>query len=294
MFKKDQVFYLIRESFAGFHRRKLTTGVTILIMGSALLVLAILTLATLNMGNMLEKARAGIDMRVYLHDGLAAERMAEIQPRLMTIPGVQQVAWISPATALAQFRESLGEDAEIMDLLDSNPLPASYHLTLTPEARNLKTVSAIQSEVGNWDEVSETLFNQGWIDALENWTFRFQMASLIVSLIVFIAAVFVISNTVKLTMAASARVIQIQKLVGATNMFIRIPYLCEGMIQGLLAGILAMGLLVAAGVVLDDRVGGVIFFSPGQIAGFILFCVTLGLTGSYAAMRKYLSLKSEI
>ncbi len=145
MFKKDQVFYLIRESFAGFHRRKLTTGVTILIMGSALLVLAILTLATLNMGNMLEKARAGIDMRVYLHDGLAAERMAAIQPRLMIIPGVQQVTWISPATALAQFRESLGEDAQIMDLLDSNPLPASYHLTLTPEARNLPTTSMSSS-----------------------------------------------------------------------------------------------------------------------------------------------------
>ena len=115
MFKKDQVAYLIRESFAGFHRRKLTTGVTILIMGSALLVLAILTLATLNMGNLLESARTGIDMRVYLHGGLGPERMAALQPRLMVIPGVQQVAWISPETALSQFKEGLGSDAEIMD-----------------------------------------------------------------------------------------------------------------------------------------------------------------------------------
>ena len=126
MLRKDQAAYLLRESFAGFHRRKLTTGVTILIMGSALLVLAILTLATLNMGHLLETAREGIDMRVYLHEDLDAARMAELQPRLMAIPGVQQVAWISPATALAQFKESLGEDAEIMDLLDGNPLPASY------------------------------------------------------------------------------------------------------------------------------------------------------------------------
>jgi len=125
MFKKDQVIYLFKESFAGFHRRKLTTGVTILIMGSALLVLAILTLATLNMGFMLEKARAGIDMRVFLHDGLDNEQMAGLQPRLMVIPGVQSVSWISPETALAQFKESLGEDAEILGLLDSNPLPAS-------------------------------------------------------------------------------------------------------------------------------------------------------------------------
>jgi len=294
MFKSAQVVYLIRESFAGFHRRKLTTGVTILIMGSALLVLAMLTLVTLNMGNMLEKARAGIDMRVFLHDGLDNARIAELQPRLVVIPGVQTVTWISPETALAQFKEGLGEDAAILDLLDSNPLPASYHLTLTPEARNLKAVEAIHAEIAVWDEASEILYNQGWIDALENWTFRFQMASLAVGLMVFIAAVFVISNTVKLTMAASARVIQIQKLVGATNTFIRIPYLCEGMIQGLLAGILAMGLLGLAGWFLDDRLGGVIFFSPQQIIGFVLFCVVLGLTGSFAAMRKYLTMQSEI
>ena len=294
MLRSAQAVYLFRESFAGFHRRKLTTGVTILIMGSALLVLAILTLATLNMGQMLESARSGIDMRVFLREGLSAERMAALQPRLVTIPGVQRVAWISPATALAQFKEGLGEDASIMDLLDSNPLPASYHLTLTPEARNQKAVAAIRDEIAIWPEVSETLFNQGWIDALERWTFRFRMASLVVGLIVFVAAVFVISNTVKLTMAASARVIQIQKLVGATNAFIRTPYLCEGMIQGLLAGMLAMGLLAGAGWVLNDRLGGVVFFSAGQIAGFILFCVLLGLSGSYTAMRKYLTMQSEI
>jgi cell division transport system permease protein len=106
--------------------------------------------------------------------------------------------------------------------------------------------------------------------------------------------VFVISNTVKLTMASSARVIQIQKLVGATNTFIRIPYMCEGMIQGLLAGVLAMGLLVVAGWLLDGRLGGMIFFSAQQIMGFILFCIMLGLVGSGAAMRKYLTMRSEI
>jgi len=294
MLKPNQTTYLLRESFAGFHRRKLTTGVTILIMGSALLVLAILTLATLNMGHLLESARAGIDMRVYLHDGLEPEAMAALQPRLLAIPGVQGVSWISPESALAQFKEGLGTDAEIMDLLEANPLPASYHLTLTPEARNLKAITAIGEEVGAWDEVSESLFNQGWIDALERWTFRFRMASLMVGLLVFVAAVFVISNTVKLTMAASARVIQVQKLVGATNGFIRTPYMCEGMIQGLLAGVLAMGILGVAGWLLDDRLGGVVFFSSGQIVGFILFCVLLGLVGSYAAMRKYLTMQSEI
>ncbi len=294
MLSRSQTSYLFRESFAGFHRRKLTTGVTILIMGSALLVLAILTLITFNMGHMLAKARQGIDMRVFLRADLTDTQMAELQPRLVVIPGVKDVTWISPEMALNEFKANLGEDAGILDMLDENPLPASFHLTLTPGARGLDSVRAIRDEVADWEEVSEILFNQQWIDALEQWTFRFRMASLIAGLIVFVAAVFVISNTVKLTMAANARVIQIQKLVGATNGFIRTPYLAEGMIQGFLAGAVAMGLLAVAGWLFGDRLGGIEFFSPAQIGGFILFCVTLGLIGSWSAMRKYLTMRSEI
>lgn len=294
MLRSAQAAYLLRESCAGFHRRKLTTGVTILIMGSALLVLAVLTLATLNLGQMLEQARAGIDMRVFLADGLDEERVAALQPQLVVIPGVAQVTYISPEAALHEFRASLGEDAELLALLDENPLPASYHLTLRPEARNLESVRAVAREAGRWPEVQEIVFHQEWIDALETWTLRFQLASLLVGLVVFVAAVFVISNTVKLTMAANARVIQIQKLVGATNAFIRTPYLCEGMIQGLLAGALAMGVVLVAGRVLDGRLGGIVFFTPVQVGGFVGFCMLLGLVGSWAAMRKYLTLRSEL
>ena len=294
MLRKTQSGYLLRESFAGFKRRKLTTGVTILIMGSALLVLAVLTLATLNLAHMLETARSSIDMRVFLNEGLENSQVAELQPRLMVIPGVQEVTYITAEAALADFRSNLEADAAILDLLETNPLPASFHLTFTAGARDLASVRSIRDEIGPWPEVSDIVFNQGWIDALEGWTFRFRMASLVVGLLVFLAAVFVISNTVKLTMATNNRLIQIQKLVGATNTFIRLPYLAEGIIQGLLAGLLAMGLLVSAGYLLGDRIGGLVFFTGPQVAGFVLFCVTLGLAGSWMAMRKYLTLESGI
>jgi cell division transport system permease protein len=294
MLKSAQLNYLVRESFAGFKRRKLTTGVTILIMGSSLLVLAVLTLATLNLGHLLETARSSIDVRVFLNEGLAQEQVAELQPRLVVIPGVKSVDFITPEAALNEFRASLGDEADILDLMDTNPLPASYHLTLTPGARHLKAVRTIRDEIAAWPETAEVVFNQAWVDALEAWSFRFQVASLVVGLIVFFAAVFVISNTVKLTMAASARVIFIQKLVGATNGFIRIPFVMEGVIQGFLAGALAMGSLALAGYLFKDRMGDLVFFSPEQIAGFIGFCVVLGFVGSWAAMRKYLQLGSEI
>lgn len=294
MLRKAQVEYLARESFAGFRRRKLTTGVTILIMGSALLILALLTLVTLNLGHMLDTARQGIDIRVFLAEDVAPATHAELQPRLVTIPGVGWVRYITPEAALEEFRVQLGQEAELLDMLGDNPLPASFHLSLTREARNLEAVQRIRAEIGAWPEVAEVVYNQEWIHALESWSFRFKLASLVVGLLVFVSAVFVIANTVKLTLAASARVIEIQKLVGATNNFIRTPFLCEGMIQGALAGTLAMGLLGLAGWWLSDRLGGLVFFSSDQVVGFILLCVTLGLIGSFAAMRKYLGLQGGL
>ncbi|PID81446.1 hypothetical protein CSB20_02955, partial [bacterium DOLZORAL124_64_63] len=188
MLSRQQWKYLGRESVAGFQRRKLTTGVTILIMGAALLVLAVLTLATLNLGHLLETARSSIDVRVFLREGASQQDVAEMQPRLVIIPGVERVRYIAPEAALAEFRRELGEQAGILDMLPENPLPASYHVVLKPEARNLESVRAIRDEIAVWPQVGEIVYNQEWIDSLENWTMRFQVASLVVGLLVFLAA----------------------------------------------------------------------------------------------------------
>ncbi|MFO7655331.1 MAG: permease-like cell division protein FtsX [Candidatus Krumholzibacteriia bacterium] len=288
MLSGSQIRYLARESCAGFVRRKLTTGVTILIMAASLLVLALFVVATLNLGALLDTAREGIDVRVFLRDGLTAEHQAELQPRLITLPGVQEVRFITKEMALAEFRAGLAEDADLLDALEENPLPASYHLVLVDEARNATAVRAIEAEVALWPEVEDVVFGQEWIGALERWHERFRLASLVVSLVVFMAAVYVISNTVKLTMAAQQRTIEIMKLVGATNAFIRTPYLAEGMLEGLLGGALAMGALGGTYLALRSQLEGLIFFSGPQLVGFVLFCVALGFAGSWAAVRKYL------
>jgi cell division transport system permease protein len=290
VFNPTQIGYLVREAAAGFHRRKLTTGVTLLIMGSALLVLALFTLVTINLGVLLDSARGGIDLRVFLWEEPPVEEQFDLQARLLAIPGIQQVVYITKDDALRQFRQELGEDADLLEMLQENPLPASYHVTLLPEARHGDFINGVRQEIAVWPQVSDIVYNQDWIDILERWTLLFRMASLLVGMVVFIAAVFVISNTVKLTVAASARVIEIMKLVGATDAFIRTPFLCEGMLEGLFGGIVAMAVLGATYAMLRPEIGGLIFFTPWQIAGFIVFCVSLGLIGSYAAMRKYLRL----
>lgn len=290
MSRHAQAEYLAKESFAGFRRRKLTTAVTILIMGSSLLVLAVFVLATLNLGALLARARSGIDVRVFLADGLGREREAQLQTHFIAIPGVESARFISREASLADFRRELGDEADVLDLLDENPLPDSYHLELTDAARNTQDMERVAAEVKRWPEVQDVAFSQTWVEILERWTRTFQLASLVVSVIVLVAAVFVISNTVRLTMDAQARAIEIQKLVGAANGFIRLPLLVGGVLQGVFAGGLAMGALAVAHAIFAPRLAGLIFFSPAQIAGFVLLCAGLGVLGSWTAMRRHLGL----
>ncbi|MBD3220061.1 FtsX-like permease family protein [bacterium] len=294
MLRRTQLGYLARESVAGFRRRKLTTGVTILIMSASLLVLALFVLVTLNLGMTLERTRENVDVRVFLVGGLDAERLAGLQPPFLAIPGVREARFIGQDQALAEMRAMLGEDADVLEVLDENPLPASYHLELSRGHRSPEAVAAIASELRRWPEVDDVVYSQAWVGALESWARIFRWSSLVVSLIVFGAAVFVISNTVRLTMASSRRVIEIQMLVGATNGFIRTPFLVEGILHGLLAGGLAMGLLAAGHRVLSVRLDGLAFFTPVQVGGFVAFAVVLGLLGSLAAVSQYLRLRRVV
>lgn len=290
MYGRAQTAYLLRESLAGFRRRKLTTGVTILIMGSALLVLALFSVITINVSSLLGTARTGIDVRVFLADGLADASANELIAHLSSLPGVRRVDYISKEQALAEFRRELGDETELLDELAENPLPASLHVQLAEDALNADRQKEIAEAAARWPGVTDVAFSEAWARILDRWHTVFTTATLIVGLIVFIAAVFVISNTVKLTVAASARAVEIMKQVGATDAFIRTPFLLEGVLEGLLGGVTAMGVLLAAHAVLRPQIAGMVFFTPVQIAGFILFCVGLGFLGSWAALLRYLRL----
>ena len=109
MWRTEQIGYLLRESVAGFHRRKLTTGVTVLIMASALLVLAVFTLVTVNLGTLLTQAHSGIDLRVFLNGELEGEARTDMQLRLLAIEGVQTAQYISKEQA--SFRIHRNEQA---------------------------------------------------------------------------------------------------------------------------------------------------------------------------------------
>lgn len=288
--RSTQVRYLFVEGLSGLARRRLSGSVAIMIMGAALLTLSIFSLVTINLDRVLQSLRGEIDVVVYLEDDVHPEDQDRLQRDLAATNGVQFVRYLGREQALERFRIELGDDAELLDALHENPLPASFELSLSPDGQDAGRVNALTSMISGYPGVEEVVAQIAWVQRLDRVARAFSMVTLVIGLIVLISSVFVISNTVRLTVEERADQIEIMKLVGATNAFIRTPFVLTGWLQGLVAGFIAMTVLVFAHGVVTTHLPEVFFFGRGQLVGFTLLSATLGALGSMLALRRHLKL----
>jgi cell division transport system permease protein len=288
--RNTQVRYLLVEGLSGLIRRRLSGSVAVMIMGAALLTLSIFSLVTINLDGVLQSLRGEIDVVVYLEDNVHPEDRARLQRDLSATNGVEFVRYLSREQALERFRIELGDDAELLDALRENPLPASFELSLSPDGQDAGRVNALTSMISGYPGVDEVVAQIAWVQRLDSVAQAFSMVTLVIGLIVLASSVFVISNTVRLTVEERADQIEIMKLVGATNAFIRTPFILTGWLQGLVAGVVAMVVLVIAHGFIKPHLPEVFFFGRGQLVGFTLLSATLGAIGSLLALRRHLKL----
>jgi len=290
MYNATQMRHLLSESARGLLRRKISGTVAVVIMGSALLTLALFSLVTINLDRALHSLQGNIDMTVFLFDDIHDEDRMRLESDLLNTAGVSRVRYVSRESALERFRLELGHDAKLLDALTSNPLPASLEIELDAAAQNAEQIDGLRVTIAQYPGVEEIVADVAWVKRLESVARGFVIVDVCVGLLVLIFALFVISNTVRLTIEESAQQVEIMKLVGATNWFIRAPYVLSGAFQGFAAGGLAMLVLLVAVRVVEGRVDGITFFHSSQMFGFVLLSTMLGAIGSMLALRRHLTL----
>jgi cell division transport system permease protein len=288
VFTNSQVHYLTRESLRSFHQMKGIAIVSTLIMGVALLMLTLFTLLTVNLQAVARVFQSEIEIVAFLRDGHDMETVQDLQRRLLEHPGVESVSYMSKEEALEEFKAQLGSDVDLIEVLEENPLPASLRLRLQEDARTSEKLELLAAWIREMEGVEEVRYGDLWVQRLERYVQVFLLLDLIVGVIVAISALFVISNTVRLTVLARSRTIEIMRLVGATDWFIRTPFVVEGALQGALAGGIAMIVLWAVHHYATRFVGPLIFYDGPQIAGFIALCAIVSALGSLTSLRRFL------
>lgn len=282
--------YLVGESFRTLHHHKGIVTLSVLIMSLTLLVLSVFLLVTENMMRVVDNARDELVVYVYLHDGIAPYTVEQHHKKLLAMPEISEIHFISKDQALQEFRTELGDEAHILESLEANPLPASFRLTLKDEYRNPGDIEAFADKASALGSVEEVSYGKEFFDRFAALARIFVIIDIALGIIVVLSAIFVISNTVRLTILTRKKTIEILKLVGATNAFIRTPFVIEGAFQGGLAGALSLLLLFGVHTVVRNLIPGLTFLSTDTAVLYVLTCTLLGSVGSYMSLGRFLKL----
>lgn len=269
-------------------RRRISGTVAILIMASSLLTLALFSLVTINLDRVLHSLRGETDITIYLNDDIHPQDRDLLHRDLVNTSGIASVSYVSREQALQTFRAELEDDAALLDALAENPLPASFEVGLEPVVEDAGSVDDLVDTLGRYPGVEQVVAQVEWIHELDRITRAFVWACVVVGLLVLVSSLFVISNTVRLAVEESSESVDIMKLVGATNSFIRTPFILSGALQGAAAGGLSMLLLHLSNRFLSQHIDGIIFFDTPQLLGFVLLSTVLGGLGSLVALRRHL------
>lgn len=260
----------------------------------SMFILGVFLCAVLNINHMATYLENQVEMTVYLKDGLNTDQVMAVGKKLKALPDLKEIKFTNKDQAMAEFKQRLGDQQGILDAINGNPLPSSYSTSFATPA-SLKNAVSI---VTQYPEVDSVQYGQDIIEQLYKVAQVIRIGGII--LIVFLAGaeLFIISNTIRLTVFARRREIQIMKYVGATNGFIRWPFIFEGMIIGFIgSGLSAFILWEGYKVVLMEMAQAGLVFIPmiplwpfiGYMTVMLLAAgIIIGILGSTISLRKYM------
>lgn len=283
--------YIVKEGLAGFSRARLASFTSIFSLFIAVLLLGVLARVSYNGYEVAQNLKKSIDVEVFLVD-LDDRTTDELASSLEKKELVQEVSYISKDSAAAIFEKEFGSGGS--SLAELNFLPASFRLKIDPNSK-ISQVDSLVQVIQRYRGVEEVRFNQKLLQLMES---RFKTVATIgggLGLLILLAALILVFNTIRLTIYAKRGLIKAMKLVGATNGFIRRPFVVEGVIQGFIAGLLAVvTIYVGFQYVLPQYIPqfGVLEWPFGRwyyLSGsMILLAIIMGFLGSQWAARKFI------
>ena len=264
-------------------------------MTSSLLIFGIFMLFFANVANWIHGWGNSLSFSVYLKDDISAYKRDKVDSFLRQLPGKENLVYISKKDAMVDLKETLGGDAALLDRLSDNPLPASYEVFFDRTQKYDLDAEAIKAALAKLEGVADVQCSEEWLNNFRQIMDMVESIFFVVGGLLVLCVIFIMINTIKLTIFYRKTEIEILKLVGATDWFIKVPFLLEGIIQGILAG--ALTLLMLGGGYLFFATKEIQFFgmnsldlvfiSFGHMALLFLISVALGMIGSLIAIGRF-------
>jgi cell division transport system permease protein len=235
------ISYVARETGSNLRRNLSLTLASMLTVAVSLSLFGAAVLIALGVGNMTERWKGGIEFIVFMNPGASQEEIGSVQTALADNPEIRDVNYIDKQAAFEEFKQLFSRSKEMVEAVDQESMPPSFRVA--PRTSDADLIQALGEEYGKKAGVREVVFAFETVRTMQRVSSYITYGIIGIAVALLVAAVLLILNTIRMAMFARRREIEVMKLVGATNWFIRVPFMIEGLVQGVVGALAAIGVV---------------------------------------------------
>ena len=267
-------------------RARFSALISIVSIGLALTLLGLFALLGQNLKDIFLRFYRQIEIEAFLEPAVNDQELNSLKSKIQGMDQVEEVIYISREEALKEFQDTFGQD--LQQILTENPLPASLRIKIRSDFSSPQVIDNLVSQIKSFKGIQDVIYQKEIIRFLHKY---FKIGVMLITsftLILLAVIIILIFNTIRLTIHARSTIIQIMRLVGATNLFIKTPFIVEGMLQGLAGGALGGGIVIMIAHLIRDMIFPETIIPSLLFYAILLAGIFLGLVGSTISVNKYL------
>ena len=270
-------------------------AVTIITIALSILIVSAFALFFVNANEIVSSWKQGLRIMVYLKPDVPEKAIPEINSKIKGMYGIQRVNFISKKEAMSMLKEKMKRQSSLLSNLKQNPLPDAFEVRMVPSSQNREEIETLATRIESLPQVDEVEYGQSWLGRFTNIFNLFRLTGYALGGLFFMASVFIVANTTRLVLYSRREEVEIMRLVGAEDKFIKAPFYIQGLIQGILGGAIGLAalyitfLFVSSNVEQDFSYGlfHIRFFSPFVFLIILLCSMFVGWLGAYISLKQF-------
>jgi len=280
--------FSISEGFKGIFKARLAMTMSISSITLSILLIGLFFIFGMNLQNWIGLVREKVDVELIIDFGTTDKEIDALMSRIKDVEGVSSIELIPRDKAIERYKEDFGQD--VLEVLEYNPFPASVIIEIKDDYRNTIEISKLKKKLELLSHVDEVIYNEPLLEKINRAIDIIFLLAGLTGLIVTIITIGLIYNTIRLTIYARKDMIHIMRLVGATESFIKRPFLVEGMIQGFVGSVFSSAIIFYGIKLIDLYIYPYIEYHPAVFVGLLTFGVIIGFISAYMSVGKYLKI----
>jgi cell division transport system permease protein len=270
--------------------------VTIITISLTILIASAFILFFVNTGEIINSWKQGLRIMAYLKPGIHNADLTNLKRTIQSLDGVHTLRFISKQEAIDRLKAQMQHQSSLFENLTENPLPDSFEIRMTASAGSWQKIESLAAQIESLTLIEEVEYGRRWIGRFVRIISLLRLAGYAMGTLFFMATVFIIANTIRLVIYSRREEVEIMRLVGATDSFIKMPFYIEGLIQGAVGAAMGLVMLFISFFFISSNIEQgfppalfrLQFLSPTTIGGILLGSMLVGWLGCYISLKQFL------